>query len=173
MRWWTLVAAIGWIGLAACAAGDAVGTEPVAEEAQVPVGEALLGRIVNAVGESIDGRGPIETDRTDVIEKVAPGVTLRANVDTPLQTGIRAIDSMIPVGRGQRELIIGDRQIGKTAIAVDTIINQRDTGVKCIYVAIGQKAGQIASVRTVLEEHGAMAHTIIVAAGASDPAGQF
>ncbi len=140
--------------------------------AQVPVGEALLGRIVNAVGEPIDGHGPIDTDQTDVIEKVAPGVTLRANVDTPMQTGIRAIDSMIPVGRGQRELIIGDRQIGKTAIAVDTIINQRDTGVICIYVAIGQKAGQIASVHSTLEEFGAMEHTIIVAAGASDPAGQ-
>ena len=150
--------------------GDEVRT--TGRVAEVPVGEALLGRIVNAVGEPIDGRGPIDTERTDVIEKVAPGVTLRANVDTPLQTGIRAIDSMIPVGRGQRELIIGDRQIGKTAIAVDTIINQRDTGVKCIYVAIGQKAGQIASVRATLEEYGAMQHTVIVAAGASDPAGQ-
>ncbi len=150
--------------------GDEVRT--TGRVAQVPVGEALLGRIVNAVGEPIDGHGPIETDQSDVIEKVAPGVTLRANVDTPLQTGIRAIDSMIPVGRGQRELIIGDRQIGKTAIAVDTIINQRDTGVICIYVAIGQKAGQIASVRSTLEEFGAMEHTIIVAAGASDPAGQ-
>ena len=147
--------------------GDEVRT--TGRVAEVPVGEALLGRIVNAVGEAIDGRGPIATERTDVIEKVAPGVTLRANVDTPLQTGIRAIDSMIPVGRGQRELIIGDRQIGKTAIAVDTIINQRGTGVKCIYVAIGQKAGQIASVRATLEEYGAMDHTIIVAAGASDP----
>ncbi len=150
--------------------GDEVRT--TGRVAEVPVGEALLGRIVNAVGEPIDGRGPIDSERTDVIEKVAPGVTLRANVDTPLQTGIRAIDSMIPVGRGQRELIIGDRQIGKTAIAVDTIINQRDTGVKCIYVAIGQKAGQIASVRATLEEYGAMKHTVIVAAGASDPAGQ-
>ena len=150
--------------------GDEVRT--TGRVAEVPVGEALLGRIVNAVGEPIDGRGPIDAERTDVIEKVAPGVTLRANVDTPLQTGIRAIDSMIPVGRGQRELIIGDRQIGKTAIAVDTIINQRDTGVKCIYVAIGQKAGQIASVRATLEEYGAMGHTVIVAAGASDPAGQ-
>ena len=150
--------------------GDEVQT--TGRVAQVPVGEGLLGRMVNAVGEPIDGRGPIEDAATDVIEKVAPGVTLRANVDTPMQTGIRAIDSMIPVGRGQRELIIGDRQIGKTAIAVDTIINQRGTGVKCIYVAIGLKAGQIASVRATLEEFGAMGHTIIVAAGASDPTGQ-
>ncbi len=139
--------------------------------AQVPVGEALLGRVVSAVGAPLDGRGPVDTDRFDVIEKVAPGVTARANVDTPLQTGIRAIDSMIPIGRGQRELIIGDRQIGKTAVAIDAIINQRATGVKCIYVAIGQKAGQIAQVRAVLEQHGAMDHTVIVAATASDPAG--
>ena len=139
--------------------------------AQVPVGEALLGRVVSAVGAPLDGRGPVNTDRFDVIEKVAPGVTARANVDTPLQTGIRAIDSMIPIGRGQRELIIGDRQIGKTAVAIDAIINQRATGVKCIYVAIGQKAGQIAQVRAVLERHGAMDHTVIVAATASDPAG--
>ena len=139
--------------------------------AQVPVGEALLGRVVSAVGEPIDDRGPIATEENDVIEKVAPGVTARANVDTPLQTGIRAIDSMIPIGRGQRELIIGDRQIGKTAVAIDTIINQRDSGVKCIYVAVGQKAGQVAQVRAVLEQHGAMDHTVIVAATASDPAG--
>ncbi len=139
--------------------------------AQVPVGEALLGRVVSAVGEPLDGRGPVETSEFDVIEKVAPGVTARANVDTPLQTGIRAIDSMIPIGRGQRELIIGDRQIGKTAVAIDAIINQRDTGVKCIYVAIGQKAGQVAQVRAVLDQHGAMDHTVIVAATASNPAG--
>ncbi|MDE2935421.1 MAG: F0F1 ATP synthase subunit alpha [Chloroflexota bacterium] len=139
--------------------------------AQVPVGEALLGRVVNAVGEPIDDRGPIATEDSDVIEKVAPGVTARANVDTPLQTGIRAIDSMIPIGRGQRELIIGDRQIGKTAVAIDTIINQRDTGVKCIYVAVGQKAGQVAQVRAVLEQHNSMDHSVIVAATASDPAG--
>ena len=139
--------------------------------AQVPVGEALLGRVVNAVGEPIDDRGPIATEESDVIEKVAPGVTARANVDTPLQTGIRAIDSMIPIGRGQRELIIGDRQIGKTAVAIDTIINQRDTGVKCIYVAVGQKAGQVAQVRAVLEQHNSMDHSVIVAATASDPAG--
>ena len=139
--------------------------------AQVPVGEALLGRVVSAVGEPIDDRGPIATDEFDVIEKVAPGVTARANVDTPLQTGIRAIDSMIPIGRGQRELIIGDRQIGKTAVAIDAIINQRETGVKCIYVAVGQKAGQVAQVRAVLEQHASMEHTVIVAATASDPAG--
>ena len=139
--------------------------------AQVPVGEALLGRVVSAVGEPIDDRGPITTEEFDVIEKVAPGVTARANVDTPLQTGIRAIDSMIPIGRGQRELIIGDRQIGKTAVAIDTIINQRETGVKCIYVAVGQKAGQVAQVRAVLEQHNSMDHTVIVAATASDPAG--
>ena len=139
--------------------------------AQVPVGEALLGGVVNAVGEPIDDRGPIATEDSDVIEKVAPGVTARANVDTPLQTGIRAIDSMIPIGRGQRELIIGDRQIGKTAVAIDTIINQRDTGVKCIYVAVGQKAGQVAQVRAVLEQHNSMDHSVIVAATASDPAG--
>ena len=139
--------------------------------AQVPVGEALLGRVVSAVGEPIDDRGPIATEEFDVIEKVAPGVTARANVDTPLQTGIRAIDSMIPIGRGQRELIIGDRQIGKTAVAIDAIINQRDTGVKCIYVAVGQKAGQVAQVRAVLEQHNSMDHSVIVAATASDPAG--
>ena len=139
--------------------------------AQVPVGDALLGRVVSAVGEPIDDRGPIATEEFDVIEKVAPGVTARANVDTPLQTGIRAIDSMIPIGRGQRELIIGDRQIGKTAVAIDAIINQRDTGVKCIYVAVGQKAGQVAQVRAVLEQHNSMDHSVIVAATASDPAG--
>ncbi len=139
--------------------------------AQVPIGDALLGRVVNAVGAPIDDRGPIATDEFDVIEKVAPGVTARANVDTPLQTGIRAIDSMIPIGRGQRELIIGDRQIGKTAVAIDAIINQRDIGVKCIYVAVGQKAGQVAQVRAILEQHGSMDHTVIVAATASDPAG--
>ena len=139
--------------------------------AEVPVGDALLGRVVNAVGEPIDGKGPINTSETDVIEKVAPGVHFRQNVDTALQTGIRAIDAMTPIGRGQRELIIGDRQIGKTAIAIDTIINQRETGVKCIYVAIGQKAGQVANIRAVLEEYGAMEHTIIVSATASEPAG--
>tara|TARA_B100001123_G_scaffold443402_2_gene589397 strand:+ start:13233 stop:14759 length:1527 start_codon:yes stop_codon:yes gene_type:complete len=149
--------------------GDEVRT--TGRVAQVPVGEALLGRVVNAIGDPLDGRGPVAADGYEVIEKVAPGVIDRKNVDTPLQTGIRAIDSMVPIGRGQRELIIGDRQIGKTAIVLDTIINQRDTGVKCIYVAVGQKAGQVAQVRALLEEHGAMDHTIIVAATASDPAG--
>ncbi len=149
--------------------GDEVRT--TGRVAEVPVGEALLGRVVNAVGQPIDGQGPIETSDTDVIEKVAPGVAQRRDVDMPLQTGIRAIDSMIPIGRGQRELIIGDRQIGKTAIVLDTIINQKDSGVKCIYVAIGQKAGQIARVRATLEENGAMDHTVIVSATASDPAG--
>ncbi len=149
--------------------GDEVRT--TGRVAEVPVGDALLGRVVNAVGQPIDGRGPIETDDTDVIEKVAPGVAERRDVDMPLQTGIRAIDSMIPIGRGQRELIIGDRQIGKTAIVLDTIINQKESGVKCIYVAVGQKAGQIARVRATLEEYGAMDHTVIVSATASDPAG--
>ncbi|MCY3800328.1 MAG: F0F1 ATP synthase subunit alpha [Chloroflexi bacterium] len=149
--------------------GDEVRT--TGRVAEVPVGDALLGRVVNAVGQPIDGRGPIETADTDVIEKVAPGVAERRDVDMPLQTGIRAIDSMIPIGRGQRELIIGDRQIGKTAVVLDTIINQKDSGVKCIYVAVGQKAGQIARVRATLEEYGAMDHTVIVSATASDPAG--
>lgn len=149
--------------------GDEVRT--TGRVAEVPVGDALLGRVVNAVGQPIDGKGPIETADTDVIEKVAPGVAERRDVDMPLQTGIRAIDSMIPIGRGQRELIIGDRQIGKTAVVLDTIINQKDSGVKCIYVAVGQKAGQIARVRATLEEYGAMEHTVIVSATASDPAG--
>ena len=149
--------------------GDEVRT--TGRVAEVPVGDALLGRVVNAVGQPVDGKGPIETTDTDVIEKVAPGVAQRQDVDKPLQTGIRAIDSMIPIGRGQRELIIGDRQIGKTAIVLDAIINQKSSGVKCIYVAIGQKAGQVARVRSMLEEHGAMDYTVIVAATASDPAG--
>ena len=149
--------------------GDEVRT--TGRVAEVPVGDALLGRVVNAVGQPVDGKGPIETADTDVIEKVAPGVAQRQDVDKPLQTGIRAIDSMIPIGRGQRELIIGDRQIGKTAIVLDAIINQKNSGVKCIYVAIGQKAGQVVRVRSMLEEHGAMDHTVIVSATASDPAG--
>ena len=149
--------------------GDEVKT--TGRVAEVPVGDALLGRIVNAVGQPVDGKGPIDTSDSDVIEKVAPGVSERRDVDMPLQTGIRAIDSMIPIGRGQRELIIGDRQIGKTAIVLDAIINQKHSGVKCIYVAIGQKAGQVARVRSMLEEHGAMDHTVIVSATASDPAG--
>src|SRR5436190_13705678 len=128
---------------------------------EVPVGEGLLGRVVNALGEPIDGKGPLPPNmKTRPIERIAPGVVYRQNVDTPLQTGIKAIDSMIPIGRGQRELIIGDRQIGKTAIALDTIINQQGGDLFCIYVAIGQKASQVAQVVAVLEEFGAMEHTI-------------
>ena len=140
------------------------------EIASVPVGDALIGRVVNALGAPIDGKGPIVTDKTRFIERIAPGVIERKNVDTPLQTGIKAVDAMIPIGRGQRELIIGDRQTGKTAVAIDTIINQKDSGVICIYVAIGQKQSQIRQVQRVLEERGAMDNTIIVAASASDPA---
>ncbi len=138
--------------------------------ASVPVGDAMLGRVVNAVGDPIDGKGPIQQEKFYPIEKIAPGVIERANVDTPVQTGIKAIDSMIPIGRGQRELIIGDRQTGKTAIALDTIINQKGKDLICIYVAIGQRQGQVAQVVGILEEHGAMEHTVIVVAGASDPA---
>ncbi len=137
---------------------------------EVPVGEALLGRVVNALGLPIDGRGPIETTHRSPIEKVAPGVITRKSVSQPLQTGIKAIDVMVPVGRGQRELIIGDRQTGKTAIAIDTIINQKGQNVKCIYVAIGQKASSVASVVRKLEEHGAMAYTTVVAATAAEAA---
>ena len=137
---------------------------------EVPVGEALIGRVVDALGAPIDGRGAVQTTLTSPIEKVAPGVIARQSVSQPLQTGIKAIDAMVPIGRGQRELIIGDRQTGKTALAVDTIINQRDTGVICIYVAIGQKASSIASVVRRLEENDAMKHTIVVAATASDSA---
>ncbi|MFE8070394.1 F0F1 ATP synthase subunit alpha [Marinobacteraceae bacterium S3BR75-40.1] len=137
---------------------------------EVPVGEALLGRVVDALGNPIDGRGDIEAARTEPVEKVAPGVIARQSVDQPIQTGLKAIDTMVPIGRGQRELIIGDRQIGKSAVAIDTIINQKDTGVKCIYVAVGQKQSSIASVVRKLEEHGAMDHTIVVNAGAADPA---
>ena len=133
----------------------------------VPVGEALLGRVVDPLGNPIDGKGPIEAARREPIEKVAPGVIWRKSVDQPLQTGIKSIDAMVPIGRGQRELIIGDRQTGKTAIAIDAIINQKDTGVKCIYVAIGQKQSSIAAVVRKLEEHDALKHTIIVAAPAA------
>src|SRR6202046_2912175 len=136
---------------------------------EVPVGEALLGRVVDALGNPIDGRGPIETPHSSAIEKVAPGVIWRKSVDQPVQTGYKSVDSMIPIGRGQRELIIGDRQTGKTALAIDTIINQKTSGIKCIYVAIGQKQSSIANVVRKLEEHGAMAHTIVVAASASTP----
>jgi F-type H+-transporting ATPase subunit alpha len=137
---------------------------------EVPVGEAMLGRVVNPLGKPIDGKGPIKTEHSSPIEKVAPGVIWRQSVSQPVQTGLKAIDSMVPVGRGQRELIIGDRQTGKTAVAIDTIINQRDTGVKCIYVAIGQKQSSIAGVVRRLEEFGAMDHTIVVAAPAADSA---
>jgi len=138
--------------------------------ASVPVGDALVGRVVNALGQPIDGKGPIETEKFRPVERIAPNVTLRKEVDTPVQTGIKAIDSMFPIGRGQRELIIGDRQTGKTALAIDTIINQKDGDIICIYVAIGQKRASVARVIATLEEHGAMDHTIVVAATASDPA---
>ena len=137
---------------------------------EVPVGEALLGRVVDALGNPIDGKGAIDTKLSSPIEKIAPGVIARQSVDQPVQIGLKAIDSMIPVGRGQRELIIGDRQTGKTAIAIDAIINQKGTGIKCIYVAIGQKRSSIANVVRKLEEHGAMEHTIIVVASASESA---
>ncbi|WP_250460694.1 F0F1 ATP synthase subunit alpha [Microbulbifer litoralis] len=137
---------------------------------ETPVGPELLGRVVDALGNPIDGKGPLNTKLTDAVEKVAPGVIAREGVDQPVQTGLKAVDTMIPIGRGQRELIIGDRQIGKTAVAIDTIINQKDSGIKCVYVAIGQKQSSIANVVRKLEEHGAMDHTIVVAAGAADPA---
>ena len=137
---------------------------------EVPTGEAMLGRVVNSLGAPIDGKGDIKAESNSPIEKVAPGVIARQSVAQPIQTGLKSIDAMIPVGRGQRELIIGDRQTGKTAIAIDAIINQKNTGVKCIYVAIGQKASSIANVVRKLEEHGALDHTIIVAASASDSA---
>ena len=135
---------------------------------EVPVGDALLGRVVNALGQPIDGKGPVQTDKYRKIERVASGVITRKSVDTPLQTGIKAIDAMVPIGRGQRELIIGDRQTGKTAIALDTIINQKGQNVKCIYVAIGQKASTIANIVKTLEEYGAMSYTTIVVSTASD-----
>ncbi len=137
---------------------------------EVPVGPELLGRVVDALGNPIDGKGAINTSLTSPVEKVAPGVIARQHVDQPVQTGLKCIDSMIPVGRGQRELIIGDRQTGKTAIAIDAIINQQKSGIKCVYVAIGQKYSSVANVVRTLEEHGAMENTIIVVAGASDPA---
>ena len=135
---------------------------------EVPVGDAMLGRVVNALGQPIDGKGPIETTKTRQIERVASGVISRKSVDTPLQTGIKAIDAMVPIGRGQRELIIGDRQTGKTAIAIDTIINQKGQGVNCIYVAIGQKASTVANIVKTLTEYGAMEYTTIVASTASE-----
>ncbi|MBK6287918.1 MAG: F0F1 ATP synthase subunit alpha [Gammaproteobacteria bacterium] len=137
---------------------------------EVPVGPELEGRVVDALGSPIDGKGPINAKMFEPIEKVAPGVITRQSVSQPVQTGLKAIDAMVPVGRGQRELIIGDRQIGKTAIAIDAIINQKGTGVKCVYVAIGQKQSSVAAVVRKLEEHGAMAHTVVVVASASNPA---
>ncbi|MGI2029403.1 F0F1 ATP synthase subunit alpha [Endozoicomonas acroporae] len=137
---------------------------------EVPVGNELLGRVVDALGNPIDGKGALQTGQTSPLEKVAPGVIARQSVDEPVQTGYKAVDSMVPIGRGQRELIIGDRQTGKTALAIDAIINQKGTGVKCVYVAVGQKQSTIANVVRKLEEHGAMDHTIVVAAGAADPA---
>jgi len=136
----------------------------------VPVGEELIGRVVNALGQPIDGKGPIRATKYRPVERIAPGVTVRKEVDTPVQTGIKAIDSMIPIGRGQRELIIGDRQTGKTALAIDTIINQKGQNMICIYVAIGQKLAQVAQVVATLEKYGAMEHTIVVVASASEPA---
>ncbi len=137
---------------------------------EVPVGDALIGRIVNPLGEPLDDKGPIVTSKRRPVERIAPGVIARQPVDTPVQTGLKAIDSMIPIGRGQRELIIGDRQTGKTAVAIDTIINQKGKNLICIYVAIGQKNSSVARTQAILEQHGAMDHTIIVAASAAEPA---
>ncbi|MCI9486830.1 MAG: F0F1 ATP synthase subunit alpha [Lachnospiraceae bacterium] len=150
------------------AEGDTVKT--TGRVVEVPVGDAMLGRVVNALGQPIDGKGPIHTEKFRQIERVAPGVITRKSVDTPLQTGIKAIDAMVPIGRGQRELIIGDRQTGKTALAIDTIINQKGKGVNCIYVAIGQKASTVAGIVKTLEEHDAMAYSTVVAATASEMA---
>jgi len=146
--------------------GDTVKT--TGRVVEVPVGDCMLGRVVNALGQPIDGKGPVHAEKYRQIERVASGVITRKSVDTPLQTGIKAIDSMVPIGRGQRELIIGDRQTGKTALAIDTIINQKGQGVKCIYVAIGQKASTVASIVKTLEEYGAMAYTTVVASTASE-----
>ena len=137
---------------------------------EVPVGESLMGRVVNSLGAPIDGKGEIEAKEFSPIEKNCSGVIQRQSVDQPVQTGLKSIDAMVPIGRGQRELIIGDRQTGKTAIAIDTIINQKGTGVKCIYVAIGQKASSVSNVVKKLEEHGALDHTIVVASTASESA---
>ena len=175
----------GEVGMALNLDADSVGAVVLGSEAGIvegqkvrctgrmvstPVGEALLGRVVNALGQPIDGKGPIETKETAPIEKIAPGVIDREPVTQPLQTGLLIADALVPVGRGQRELIIGDRQTGKSTIAIDTIINQKNTGVKCIYVAIGQKGSSVASIAKKLEEHDALKHTIIVAANASDSA---
>ena len=151
--------------------GDTVKT--TGRVVEVPVGDAMLGRVVNALGQPIDDKGPIVTDKARQIERVAPGVITRKSVDTPLQTGIKAIDAMVPIGRGQRELIIGDRQTGKTAIALDTIINQKGQNVYCIYVAIGQKASTVANIVKTLNEYDAMSYTTVVAATASDLAQSF
>jgi len=137
---------------------------------EVPVGPEMLGRVVNALGEPIDGKGPINAALSAPVERVAPGVIWRKSVDQPVQTGYKSVDSMIPIGRGQRELIIGDRQTGKTAMAIDAVINQKGTGIKCVYVAIGQKASTVANIVRKLEENGALAHTIVVAATASESA---
>jgi F-type H+-transporting ATPase subunit alpha len=148
--------------------GDTVKT--TGRVVEVPVGQALLGRVVDPLGRPIDDKGPIAAKKTRPVERIAPGVIVRQSVDTPVQTGIKAIDALIPIGRGQRELIIGDRQTGKTAIAIDTIINQKGKGLVCIYVAIGQKLSTVATTVAILERHGAMDHTIVVVAGAEDPA---
>jgi F-type H+/Na+-transporting ATPase subunit alpha len=148
--------------------GDTVKT--TGRVVEVPVGQALLGRVVDPLGRPIDDKGPIASKKTRPVERIAPGVIVRQSVDTPVQTGIKAIDALIPIGRGQRELIIGDRQTGKTAIAIDTIINQKGKGLVCIYVAIGQKLSTVATTVAILERHGAMDHTIVVVAGAEDPA---
>ncbi|HEU4450892.1 MAG TPA: F0F1 ATP synthase subunit alpha, partial [Gaiellaceae bacterium] len=148
--------------------GDTVQT--TGRVVEVPVGQAMLGRVVDALGRPLDDKGPIAATKTRPVERIAPGVIVRKSVDTPVQTGIKAIDALIPIGRGQRELIIGDRQTGKTAIAIDTIINQKGAGLVCIYVAIGQKLSTVANTVAVLEQYGAMEHTIVVVAGAEDPA---
>ncbi|MFL5777762.1 MAG: F0F1 ATP synthase subunit alpha, partial [Chloroflexota bacterium] len=148
--------------------GDTVKT--TGRVVEVPVGKALIGRVVDPLGRPLDGKGPIESDRSRPVERIAPGVIVRQGVDTPVQTGIKAIDALIPIGRGQRELIIGDRSTGKTAIALDAIINQKGQGLVCIYVAIGQKLSTVATTVAVLEQHGAMEHTVVVVAGAEDPA---
>src|ERR1700704_60465 len=148
--------------------GDTVKT--TGRVVEVPVGQALLGRVVNPLGEPLDDKGPIKSTKTRPVERIAPGVIVRKSVDTPVQTGIKAIDALIPIGRGQRELIIGDRQTGKTAIAIDTIINQKGQGLVCVYVAIGQKLSTVAQTVATLEKYGAMEHTIVVVAGAEDPA---
>src|SRR5688572_4180329 len=153
---------------AAIKEGDTVKT--TGRVVEVPVGDALIGRVVDPLGRPIDDKGPITATRTRPVERIAPGVIVRKGVDTPVQTGIKAIDALIPIGRGQRELIIGDRQTGKTAIAIDTIINQKGKGLVCIYVAIGQKLSTVANTVAILEKYGAMDHTIVVVAGAEDPA---